>query len=237
MRPAQSLTRSVRNRLRHYVDRHPELFRLSYRLAGRPTEILVKRNSDLLIEGFPRSANTYAAWAFMLANPQRSLARHVHSAAHVLLALRYKVPALVLLRAPEDAIQSLLVRRPELAPKHAVIDYLNFHNTLTSYKSELVIAHFTTVIENFATVIEAVNNFYGCDFQAFAIDDEAAQARIFAAIDDANKGGHGGAIDTRTVPRPHPGRQQMKVSLRIDENMPELHQARMVYDYLRAAAI
>lgn len=237
MTAAPSLTSIARNGLRRYADHHPNLFRLTYRLAGRPTEILVNRDSDLLIEGFPRSANTYAAWAFMLANPRGRLARHVHSAAHVMLALRYRVPALVLLRSPQAAIESLLVRRPSLHPKQAVIDYFSFYSALVPYKNDIIVGSFATVTENFAKVIAAVNSNYGTDFQACAADDKAGQARIFAAIDDANKGGHGGSIDTRSVPRPHPERQQMKASLHIDENMPEFRQAQTLYDRLLPIAI
>jgi len=59
------LTKSdAREWARCYVGRHPFLFYNFYRLKPSRRDLLVDRRTRIVIEGFPRSGNTFAVVAF-----------------------------------------------------------------------------------------------------------------------------------------------------------------------------
>ena len=58
--------------------------------------------TQLVIEGYPRSANTYAVVAFAAVQPERPrIAHHLHVAAQVLAAVDRDIPTMVLIRRPQ----------------------------------------------------------------------------------------------------------------------------------------
>lgn len=217
------------------VARYPSLLRLRYLFARGRRTFLVDADTDLIIEGYPRSANTYAAWAFRLTNPQCRLAHHVHSYAHVVLALRYGIPALVLLRPPADAVRSLVVRRPEVTPGLALRRYIAFHDGVAPYADKLLFARFETMIEDYDRVIGAVNRRFGTRFNGF--DANVDKARVFEAIDEANRRGQGGRINPFRLPRPHPDRERMKASTSLQGQERSLRQAENLYHRLADRAV
>lgn len=229
------MIRSGRFWLQDQVARYPSLLRLSCALSRRPDDILVDADTDLLIEGFPRSANTFAAWAFMLTNPGRRLAHHVHSRAHVLLAVRYAVPALILLRPPVDAVRSLLVRRPEITPAVALRRYLAFYEGIAPYTDRLVLVRFDTMIEDYDRAIDGVNRHFGTRFNGFGAGID--RARVLEAIDEANRRGHGGHINPRRLPRPHPDRDRMKAATSLAGCERSLRRAEDIHRRLAAGAL
>src|SRR5689334_19049404 len=71
----------------------------------------VSRGTEIVIEGFPRSANTFAVVAFRLAQQREiEIAHHLHAAAQIKHAINLKVPVIVLIREPSDAILSVAVK-------------------------------------------------------------------------------------------------------------------------------
>jgi hypothetical protein len=54
----------IREQVRRYVGEHPFLFFNFYGLRPRYLDLLVDRTTQLVIEGFPRSGNTFAVVAF-----------------------------------------------------------------------------------------------------------------------------------------------------------------------------
>src|SRR5437773_4880663 len=72
-------------------------------------------DTEIVIEGFPRSATSFAVAAFQMAQDHTvDIAHHTHSPSQVIEAVRRGIPTLLLVREPEDAILSHVVRRPEL---------------------------------------------------------------------------------------------------------------------------
>src|SRR6266566_5260966 len=67
---------------------------------------------DIVIEGFPRSANSFAVHAFRVAQdrPVR-IAHHLHAPAQVIAAVRARVAAITLIREPEDAVLELVIAK------------------------------------------------------------------------------------------------------------------------------
>ncbi len=157
--------------------------------------------TGLVIEGFPRSANTYAKAAFLDANPSVRVASHLHSARSVRQAVRRGIPTVVLVRDPVDAIASLLVRDKRVHPRSALKAYIRFHDEIYDLRERVTVADFDEVTHEFGAVIERVNARYGTAFAVYR-SDISAEARVRSEIDRMETEFAGGVLDERAVARP-----------------------------------
>lgn len=185
------------NRLSDALDRLPAAYLAVQRVRQRGrhgAHRLVTRDHHLVIEAFPRSGSSFAHVAFTRANPRsaRRVATHIHRSAQVIAAARLGVPVLVLLRAPEDAVTSLLSlsiqkgHLPRMAPGdlHACMAgtlhrYVNFHVRIEQVEP-MIIARFEDVVTDFGEVIDRVNARFGTTFARFSHDAESV-ADVFAS--------------------------------------------------------
>ncbi len=145
--------------------------------------ILLGPGTDIVIEGYPRSANNFSVVALELAQrrPVR-VAHHTHTPAHLLAALRAGVPALMLIREPEDAVLEFLIVRPELMPRQALRGYVRFYERLLPLKERLAVGRFPEVTADFGKVIRRVNERFGTDFAEFEHTEENVR-RCFEAME------------------------------------------------------
>jgi hypothetical protein len=125
-----------------------------------------------VIDGFTRSASTFAVYAFQLAQdtPVR-LAHHLHAPAQLIEAARRGIPAVALIREPQGAILSQLVQEPDVALPDALFAYARFYERLMPYRESFVIGEFRQVTEDFGAVIRQLNERFGTDFAEFAPSD------------------------------------------------------------------
>jgi hypothetical protein len=162
---------------------------------------VINQHTDVMIEGFPRSANTFTVTAFRSAQTRSVVvAHHLHSAAHVRAAARQGVPVLFLVRRPQDAVTSVLVRKPAL-DAHAVMSaWVDLHQQVQPVVGRLVVASFEQVTSDLGRVIDRVNERYGTSFGRF-VHDQAHVDACFARI-DADHRARRGSVDERVVARP-----------------------------------
>src|SRR5215210_9212094 len=107
------MNNAAKERARRYIGERPLLFYSFYRLRPHYRRLLVARTTQFVIEGFPRSGNTFAVVAFEQAQRETfRIAHHLHAPAQVMLAARWRIPALVLVRKPTDAVLSWTIREP-----------------------------------------------------------------------------------------------------------------------------
>lgn len=124
--------------------------------------------TNLVLEGFPRSGNTFACKAFLMAQKSRvNLAHHLHSPAQVIAAGKMGIPALVIVRQPVDAVCSLLLRDKKITPKQALRGWLRFHEKLISYHGNYITATFDQVTTDFGEVIARINTRFRTSFDPF----------------------------------------------------------------------
>ncbi len=68
------------------------LFFVSLRLRSRgenPKDYIVKKDvTDICIDGYPRSANSFSVRMFQQANPDTHIAHHTHSIANIQKAIK-----------------------------------------------------------------------------------------------------------------------------------------------------
>ncbi len=146
---------------------------------------VVSRDTEIVIEGFPRSANSFARSAFRSCQPNVRYATHVHSSAQIVQACRWGIPTLVLLRDPEGAVCGDLAFQCELAGSEpdkvtaqrlnaSLYRYIRFYSPLISLKPDFVVGHFPEVIADYGAVIRRINEKFGTAFVVFEHTEENA---------------------------------------------------------------
>ena len=177
-------------KIKHFLGKYPKLFVLGFKLFGSQhavNECLYSDSKEIVIEGFPRSANTFAVVAFRKAqNREVKIAHHLHVEAQILCGVKENKPVIVLIRNPEDAIKSLVIRNPKLSINWCLDRYINFYKAVEKVAKDVVIADFLTVIKNFSLVIDKVNKQFGTEYILFK-HTEINMRSVFEEIEDINK--------------------------------------------------
>jgi hypothetical protein len=139
---------------------------------------VVRPGDDLVIEGYPRSANTFATYAFEEAQARPiKLGNHFHSPAQFILAARYNVPAMLVIRDPVDAALSFMVFS-QCSAREALRRYVAFHEPLSEVRSYFTVAPFEEIITDFDKTITRFNQYFGTQFKLFDHTVDRAAALI-----------------------------------------------------------
>jgi hypothetical protein len=136
------------------------------RLRRPMNEVRVTRHTDVLIDGAPRSGNTFVRLAIQAANPEMSVASHLHVPYGVLKANSWGVPVLVLIRDPGDAAASLVQVIRGLSVSTALRHWLHYYGTLRESDFRGYVADFERVTTDLAGVIAQFNLHTGCHVKA-----------------------------------------------------------------------
>ncbi|MDP8956788.1 MAG: hypothetical protein M3N24_07510 [Actinomycetota bacterium] len=196
-------------------------------IARRRHGFPVGRDSDIVIEGFPRSGNTFAYTAFVMAQPKPvRAAGRVHAPAQLIASARWGIPGLVLIRHPDDAIPSFLIRHPRTGVRQAMRGWLRFYEPLRPYLGKLVVGTFDRVTKDFGAVIEQLNDRFGTDFVPFEHTEENVR-KVWETIDRdyRTRVGEGAEFD-RIVARPSAGREERRRRVTELYSAPELERER-----------
>lgn len=155
----------------HRLSSYPSLYsRISRFLSG--DQFYTDKHTDIVIDGFPRCANTYATYAFDLIQPAKlNIAHHVHKISQFLVAEKYDIPCILLIRNPIDCITSLLIGWPRFNPETLFKAYYILYNGLKDSNS-FVLADFENVLNDYGKVIEQVNSKFGTRFKLYCKNDE-----------------------------------------------------------------
>jgi hypothetical protein len=159
----------LRNRLRTRVSEHPAIYLpFARRKYPGPSPQVVGSETELVIDGYTRCGTTFAVYAFQLAQRRPvKVAHHLHAGAQLIAAARMGVPAIVLIRRPEEAVLSQLVRESTVAVEDALAAYSRFYTALLPFRSSFVVGEFEEVTSNFGSVIRRVNERFGTAFDEF----------------------------------------------------------------------
>jgi hypothetical protein len=156
--------------LRTRAGEHPVLLPFLLRVTTPGVESpRITDRTRLVIEGFPRSGNSFASAAFGLAADyavERS--SNTHLAGQVKAAVAREVPTLVVIRRAVDAAASLCVAADYLTPAGALREWLRFYRAVEPLQDSFVLATFEEVTTDFGRVTERVNQRYGVSLPVFA---------------------------------------------------------------------
>ncbi|TMD27406.1 MAG: hypothetical protein E6I92_06335 [Chloroflexi bacterium] len=169
----------ARHRLRTQVTEHPALYlpiaraKRALRLDVRDLQRqVINSRTELVIEGYTRCGTTFAVYALQLSQERPVwLAHHWHAPAQLIEAAHRKIPALLVIRRPEDAILSQLVREPNVTIHDALVAYSRFYECLLPYRHSFVVGEFEQVTHEFGPVIRKLNARFGTSFAEFVHTD------------------------------------------------------------------
>lgn len=172
-------------------------------------------DSEIVIEGFPRTANTFTHIAFKIAQPDSvKIAHHTHAAAQVIAAARKGLPTIVLIRAPEEAVISYLIGEfdRDISMRQVLHDYIAFYKPILPYQNQFVLAPFEAITQDYGKIIRQVNEKFGVNFKEFEHTPENVQ-RCFEMI-DAGYTQSFGTLKEAVVSRPAESRKSQQSALK-----------------------
>jgi hypothetical protein len=198
------------------------VYPLFARVMPARSPLLVRQDTELAIEGAPRSANTFLVAVFELLNPQRRTAHHLHNPCQVLRAARFGVPCIVVVRDPMDAAASALVWSSDRRPREVVQDWVTFYERALPYADSFVVADFELATTAPGKVLTATNHRFGT---CFATDHEPERhdPLVMESVERLGREHDGDLYETR-VARPSSSeyrQQQQRLARRaLDEEVP-----------------
>lgn len=196
---------TLRFRLRHTILNARGLsvpymaIRPGYRDEGH-----IRRSTEIVLDGFPRSANSYARYAFHVAtrNPS-ALAGHTHSSEFLRRAARRGIPAVSLYREPDAVVASLIQMEPGVKAKYAYVKYRKFYERLLG-QPNILFTSFEQATGDFGAVIRNINDRFGTNFTEYSKTDESEQE--VRSLVDASGSMFSGKLTETTVARPSASR-------------------------------
>jgi hypothetical protein len=166
--------RALRHILRSRFAEHPSIYLPFARVRyPGPSPEVIGPKTELVIDGYTRSACTFAVYAFQLAQPRPvRLAHHLHAPAQLIEAARRGVPAIVVIREPQGALLSQVIREPHVSMAGALVSYRRFYERLLPHASSLLAADFDEVTSDFGSVIRRANRRFDTTFAPFEPSEE-----------------------------------------------------------------
>lgn len=166
---------------RTWAGRYPLLFNTIFGALNDRSR-LVRPDTGLVIEGFPRSANSFSVFAFLNSGASdMTLAHHVHSPSQIILAVRYGLPAVLLVRNPKDAILAGLKKIATHTAPDLMRAYALYYESLLPLREHYVIAPFETITTDAGRIVSAVNRRFGTAFADIDSDRHAQLSKAFLA--------------------------------------------------------
>ncbi len=218
---------NLKHALRNIIGQYPWLYFSTYGLKPKNKRLGVAETTELVIEGFPRSANTFAIAAFESHSVPLAMAHHLHVPAQIIRGVKLGKPCIVLIREPKAAVASLLIRQPELDARQALSTYIAFYKPLKKFKADVIVATFEEVTTDYAAVIDKVNKRFGTDFPTIE-HTQAFTEKVFDYIENLKEDLEQGIAEHR-VARPSEERAKLK------ENVMEQIEHPSNQKYLQAA--
>jgi hypothetical protein len=221
---------------RLYVGKHPRLFFGAYSVRPKYKELLVDGGTRIVIEGFPRSGNTFAVFAFRHAQGSDvRIAHHLHAPAQVTRAVELGVPTVVLMRDPLEAVPSLMLRDSRFSMDLALRYYVSFYESVAEHRDSYVLATFEEVTRDYGAVIERVNARFGTDFAPFEHTEDNV-ARVFSLIEESHRAKRRNKVVEEEIAIPSAAKSAPKGELKGRMWSPEFEsltgRARAAYDGL-----
>jgi len=222
-----------------YLQRSSWLYQrvMEWKSRQAPVLLVSKGKTRIVIEAFPRSGNSFSVRLFRCANPDidpDTISHHSHIVSNVKHAVKWGIPAVVVIRHPIDAITSNLIAMGASGDEFGRLlarKYRDFYEWVEANRDAVVLLRFEDMTNGrFKRASEQINARFGTDFRTdFDETELAAAAR--AAIE---KGSPHRSDDSR-VPIPTEFRSNASSELKpsVAAN-PAVHEAVALYERLIA---
>jgi len=200
--------------VKRFIRRHPFLY---FSLVGyKPSvkRLRARRDSELVVEAYPRSANTTSMYSLYYSQRDLKVGHHLHVPAHVKYAVFHGIPCLVIIREPLDCVASLMVMRNGGDPVSLLKDYIDFAMIVRGLMGGLILVSFKEVVsEGMGTAIERLNLKFGKTFQKPTSSPEEKRW-VEAQVRKWNRD-HGGDEEKLSIPSTEKKSKAIKMKERI----------------------
>lgn len=172
------------NEIRNIISKYPYL----YYFFKKKSDFDVSKDTDIVIEGFPRSGNSFAEAAFRISQSANiKIAHHCHSISQIKKAVKFSLPILVLYRYPIDAIASYILYYDRYTTiGQAIRRYNDFYNDIKKYKDKILLASFKTLTIDFGEIIKSINKKFDTSFTNYN-HDNINIIKTYKLIDELTK--------------------------------------------------
>lgn len=161
--------------LKWWLHENPVMYPFLQRLRGQTWGTFCTSSTDMCIEGYQSSSNSFVYNVFRLLSPELSIGHHTHSVANLKRAVRYNIPTLILYRDPAAAIPSLVARfKPSL--EEGVLRYVRFYRYVLDHTDAFILANFEETTQNIVATIQRVEEKSPLAFGAYDAEKIADDA-------------------------------------------------------------
>jgi hypothetical protein len=152
-----TLIGNVKASIRLIAGRNVRLWEVYQRMRGR--HLPSSKHADLVLEGYPRSGNTYAEHMLRIMCPGLHWISHTHSPGTLHWARKHHIPTLILIREPLDAAISLFIyRMQQVSLSLCLHEWEAFHNAARGLKNVAFIPFQTLVSDTEASVVKSLHS-------------------------------------------------------------------------------
>ena len=182
---------------RSFVGKEPSLWLLyqPYVLWGQIkraaagdnlSEGILLSSTELVIDGFQGSANSFATAAFEFSQTKPvKLMHHRHVPVLIIKAIENNVPVLLTIREPRSTALSVTSRWSHLSITQVLQSYIGFYSKLESYSDNYVISTFEQTTKSLDLVVKAINEKYHTNFDL--VDVSLANIECRKKVSDSSE--------------------------------------------------
>ena len=173
-------------------------FHYTYSLIFRNSNT-VKENSDIVIEGFVRSSNTYFENNFRFSNPSLKIAHHNHQISQLYFADKFNKTIVFLIRQPIDSIISAYIYWAKSThPNKILIEWIKYHKNVINMNLDINVYSFSDVVTDYNSVISDLNKKTNSNF--LLADEDILHKKTFENIKENLKGINKGRTQIASIP-------------------------------------
>jgi hypothetical protein len=208
------LWRHVLRRTKNFFGHEPIFLPILLRLTPLGTSRQITPATDLVIEGFPRSGNTFTTFGVEQASGyELTIASHVHQPCQVKLALSRGLPTVLVVRDPVAALASYLVYDRRFSISTVIGEYCSYHRELVPYAERVLVCEFDEVTAHLSSVVNRINHRYS--FKISPFDESPANVeRVLAQIEWRHKLVHPRLDPVESAASPQQSRSKITAEMR-----------------------
>jgi hypothetical protein len=145
--------------IQKYFKSIPLLYKFWFKINNNKL-ILPGKSVSLYFDGYPRSGNTYFTNILIELYPNLKFSHHLHTISPIKLAIKNKIPVIIIIRDPLECIASLYVMKSpnnlqdRKLLNRLIYDYIEYFNFILLKKKIITFVSFNKVIKNPKTFID-----------------------------------------------------------------------------------
>lgn len=199
----------------------------------KPPSVVVSNETKVVIDGFPRSGNSFfVALMAVTQPPELSMSHHLHSAAHIKEGVNRGLPVIVIVRKPNQATLAYCAYDRNVPLKESLLDWISFYEQVLALpKKSYALAHFDKFIENGNDVINEINQTFDALLKNFNHTNSEISAKKY--LEETSLAAFGRQHQSQPSQKRTLYKESIKNELESDSLRPLLEKAERVYRKLR----